>query len=223
MYEEDDMLMLSGIQHFMFCPRQWALIHMDQQWADNRLTIEGQLLHSRVDNPFTRQKNGDVITLRSVTIASKQLGLYGLTDVIELKPTSDANNGIIHPQYTGYWIPYPIEYKRGHKKPDERDEVQVAAQAICLEEMYGVRIPEGYIFYGETRHRVTICINEKLRILVQDLAKEMHTTYESGKLPKAVYKTYCKSCSLYDICMPKLSTNCSVSNYLTRNLYEETS
>lgn len=138
MYTDDEMLMLSGIQHYMFCPRQWALIHIEQQWAENRLTAEGNILHENVDNPFYRQKNGDVITLRSVPVASKTLGLYGITDAVELMPADSSADTITHPKYPGLWKPYPVEYKRGHSKPDERDEVQLAAQAMCLEEMYGI-------------------------------------------------------------------------------------
>lgn len=117
------MLMLSGIQHYVFCPRQWALIHIEQVWADNRLTVEGQLLHERADNPFYRQKNGACVSLRSVAISSRQLGLYGFTDVVELQPSEVADNCIKHPSYPGYWKPYPVEYKHGHAKPDERDEM----------------------------------------------------------------------------------------------------
>lgn len=111
MYTEDEMLMLSGIQHFMFCPRQWALIHIEQQWAENKLTTEGQILHKNVDNPFYRQKNGDVITLRSLHIASKELGLYGVTDAVELVPADSSEDAITHNRYKGYWKPYPVEYK----------------------------------------------------------------------------------------------------------------
>ncbi len=121
--------MLSGIQHFMFCPRQWALIHIEQQWAENKLTTEGSILHSNVDNPFYRQKNGDVITLRSLHIASRELGLYGVTDAVELIPSDSREDSITHNKYKGFWKPYPIEYKRGHSKPDERDEVQLAVSS----------------------------------------------------------------------------------------------
>ena len=114
MYTEDEMLMLSGIQHFMFCPRQWALIHIEQQWAENKLTTEGQILHKNVDNPFYRQKNGDVITLRSLHIASKELGLYGITDAVELVPTDSAEDAITHNRYEGYWKPYPVDIGRAH-------------------------------------------------------------------------------------------------------------
>jgi len=220
-YAEDDMLMLSGIQHFMFCPRQWALIHVEQQWDENRLTVEGQLLHTNVDNPFYRQKNGDVITLRSVTIASKELGLYGLTDAIELKPTVNADNAIKHPSYPGFWLPYPVEYKRGHSKPDERDEVQLTAQVICLEEMYHIHIPEAALFYGETRRREAITISESLRELTKRLTSEMHRIYQGGVTPKATMKAHCKNCSLFNLCLPQLSQRSSASNYLKRNFYEE--
>ena len=114
MYSEDDMLMLSGIQHYRFCPRQWALIHLEQQWDDNRLTIEGQLLHKHVDDSFYRQKCGNHITLRSVNIASRELGLYGISDAIELLPSDDVTDTIQHPKYPGHWIPVPVEYKHGN-------------------------------------------------------------------------------------------------------------
>lgn len=116
MYSEDDMLMLSGIQHFRFCPRQWALIHIEQQWDDNRLTIEGQILHKHVDDPFYRQKCGDQITLRAVNIASRELGLYGISDAIELLPSPSLEDTILHPKYPGRWRPVAVEYKHGRPK-----------------------------------------------------------------------------------------------------------
>ena len=111
MYSEDDMLMLSGIQHFRFCPRQWALIHIEQQWDDNRLTIEGQILHKHVDDPFYRQKCGDQITLRAVNIASRELGLYGISDAIELLPSPSLEDTILHPKYPGRWRPVAVGYR----------------------------------------------------------------------------------------------------------------
>lgn len=222
MYDDDQMLMLSGIQHYMFCPRQWALIHIEQQWGENRLTAEGQLLHQNVDNPAYRQKNGDVITLRAVHIASPTLGLYGITDAIELFPSEDPVDAITHPRYPGYWKPYPIEYKRGHRKPDERDEVQLAAQVICLEEMYGIHIPEAALFYHETRHREIVRMDEHLRQLTYELSEAMHRTFESGGTPKAEERRVCKSCSLMDICMPELAKKISVASYLNKMLDEET-
>lgn len=166
--------MLSGIQHFMFCPRQWALIHIEQQWAENKLTTEGSILHSNVDNPFYRQKNGDVITLRSLHIASRELGLYGVTDAVELIPSDSREDSITHNKYKGFWKPYPIEYKRGHSKPDERDEVQLAAQVLCLEEMYGIHIPRGALYYDEVKRRETVEMSDVLRTTTMRCAKEMH-------------------------------------------------
>ena len=223
MYTEEDMLMLSGIQHYMFCPRQWGLIHLSQEWEDNRLTAEGQLLHENVDNPFYRQKNGDVITLRSVHIASYKLGLYGIADAIELLPANSSENAITHNKYPGFWHLYPIEYKRGNHKPDERDEVQLAAQVICLEEMYGINIEYGAFFYGEIRRREEIHIDEKLRALTFECANKMHNAWNRFYLPKANKKTQCKKCSLVNICLPELEQRPKVSDYLKRNLYEETS
>ena len=221
MHTEDEMLMLSGIQHFMFCPRQWALIHIEQQWAENKLTTEGQILHRNVDNPFYRQKNGDVITLRSLHIASKQLGLYGITDAVELIPADSSENTITHNRYKGYWKPYPIEYKRGRQKPDERDEVQLTAQAMCLEEMYGIRIPSGAIYYDEVKHRETNLFSDSLRGTTIQCAKQMHEVFHSGTLPRATKQQHCKNCSLVDICMPEIS-NCTLARtYLIKNLYED--
>ena len=215
------MLMLSGIQHYMFCPRQWALIHIEQQWADNRLTIEGQLLHKNVDNPFYRQKNGDTITLRSLHIASKRLGLYGITDAVELIPSDSPEDSITHNRYPGYWKPYPVEYKRGHSKPDERDEVQLAAQAMCLEEMYGINIPYGALYYDEVKHRETIAISDGLRRTTQQCAKQMHDIFKSGIMPKPVKASHCRNCSLKDICIPEMSDCTQVKTYLNNNLYED--
>lgn len=221
MYGDDQMLMLSGIQHYMYCPRQWALIHIEQQWNDNRLTAEGHILHKNVDNPAYRQKNGDTITLRSVHIASHALGLYGISDAIELLPSVSATDAITHPRYPGYWKPHPIEYKRGHRKPDERDDVQLCAQVICLEEMYNIHIPEAALFYNETRHREVVEMNESLRQLTKELSEAMHQTFESGITPKAEDRRECRSCSLIDICAPELTKRTTVSYYLNKMLDEE--
>lgn len=222
MYAEDDMLMLSGIQHFAFCPRQWALIHIEQQWSDNRHTVEGSILHSHVDDPFYRRKMNDVVVLRRVSIASKELGLYGFTDIIELHPSDSDENTILHPQYPGRWLPYPIEYKHGKVKPDERDEVQLAAQVICLEEMYGIRINYAAFYYAETNNREVICITDELRGKTIAYAYQMHNIFATGIVPKAEKKTHCKNCSMVDICLPGISEKASVTTYLKHNLYAET-
>ncbi|WP_279149257.1 CRISPR-associated protein Cas4 [Segatella bryantii] len=221
MYSEDDMLMLSGIQHFRFCPRQWALIHMEQQWEENRLTTEGNILHKHVDDPFYRQKCKENICLRSVNVASRKLGLYGVTDVVELHPTLEENNSILHPGYPGRWILYPIEYKHGRPKKNQIDEVQLAAQAMCLEEIYGVPVMKGALYYEQTKRRVEVCFTEQLRDIVQDCALQMHNTYLSARIPQASYQQFCDKCSLINICMPLKPKDMSASYYLKKSLYEE--
>lgn len=219
MYSEDDMLMLSGIQHYRFCPRQWALIHIDQQWQENRLTLEGEIMHKHVDDPFYRQKCGDYISLRAVNIASRELGLYGISDVIELQPSLSEENTISHPAYPGRWIPIPVEYKHGRPKRNEVDEVQLVAQAMCIEEMYGIRVPYGAFFYGEIRHRVEVEMTDRLREIVRQCAQDMHNLYAESVLPKTNYGKHCDKCSLKDICMPETDGQMTVNDYLCKNLY----
>ena len=190
-YAEDDMLMLSGIQHFAFCPRQWALIHIEQLWSDNLLTTEGHIMHQHVDDPFYRQKMGEHICLRSVSLASKELGLYGISDLVELHPTDTSVNAITHPSYPGYWIPYPVEYKHGKPKHDDIDIVQLTAQAMCLEEQYCINIHQGAIFYGETRRRVEVDFTDELRSVVRTYCAAMHETFSKNLVPSAKLHQYC--------------------------------
>ena len=222
MYDDDQMLMLSGIQHYRFCPRQWALIHIEQLWDDNRLTMEGILMHKHVDDPFYRQKCGEYIALRAVNVASHELGLYGVTDVVELHPSDDAANSIKHPKYPGLWQPYPVEYKHGKPKRNEIDEVQLAAQVMCLEEQYGIRIPYGAFFYGEIRHRVEVEITDELRQIVRECSNEMHRIFCAGQLPPILQGKNCFKCSLKDKCLPQIADCTRVSYYLNKYLYEET-
>lgn len=220
MYGPEDYLILSGIQHFVFCNRQWALIHIGQQWADNRLTAEGELMHGNVDNPAYRQKNGSIITLRRVSVASSRLGLYGLTDAVELQPAQSAENAITHQSYPGWWYPHPIEYKHGTPKPDLRDKVQVAAQAMCLEEMHNIVIHEGSLYYGESHGRITFEIDNELRLFTAECAADMHRIFDTGIIPQALYKPHCRNCSLLDECMPKTPTTAdAIQTYLTDILY----
>lgn len=225
MYSDDDLLMLSGIQHFAFCERQWALIHIEQQWAENMRTVEGNHMHERVDDPFASEVRGNVITLRSVSLVSYRLGLYGVADVVEFI-RSEKGEAIEMEGYPGKWQPIPVEYKRGKPKPDERDEVQLCAQAICLEEMYKemsdfkLEISKGYLFYGETRHRQEVIFDQGLRNKVESYAQRMHELFETGATPLAIYKTHCKACSLIEICNPKaFSSPRKVNDYL-KNVLE---
>lgn len=216
MYTDDEMLMLSGIQHFAFCPRQWALIHIEQLWADNRLTVEGNIMHSTVDDPFYIRKTNDIITLRSVGLVSKELGLYGISDVIEFYNVELNDNSIKLPEYSGYWEPHPVEYKRGKEKNNHIDEVQLAAQIICLEEMYNIKIEYGWLYYGETRRRKKIDMSSELREVTKNFVKQMHLLFKVGQTPKASYTNHCDKCSLIDICIPKISKKQTVSSYLKK-------
>lgn len=220
MYSDDDLLMLSGIQHFAFCERQWALIHVEQQWAENVKTTEGNHLHERVDDPLESDKRGKVITYRAFPLISRQLGLTGRADVVELIKAD--TEGVLIDGYEGKWLLHPVEYKRGKQKPDDRDTVQVCAQAICLEEMFNTSIKSGSLFYGETRRRVIVDLKNELRHRVFSMSKRMHELFEGGITPLPVFKPHCKSCSLMDICLPqRLSGRLKASDYLRNELEKE--
>lgn len=219
MYTEDDLLMLSGIQHFAFCQRQWALIHIEQQWRDNSLTLEGDWMHRNVDDPYAMERNKDTVLLRSVAVVSYRLGLYGIADLIELHPALTKEGAVTIPKYNGYWTPYPVEYKHGKPKQDETDEVQLCAQAMCLEEMYDISIPTGAFYYGQTRHRLEVAFTDALRQRVQEYALQMHQLYESGTTPKADYHSKCRSCSLNNQCFIAHRT-CNTKQYLDQLLQE---
>lgn len=171
---EDEYLMLSGIQHFQFCKRQWALIHVEQQWEENVLTIEGQYLHRKTDNPFTRDKRGNKLIVRAMPIKSRELGLTGICDVVEFVRDE---NGVELEGEEGKYIAFPIEYKRGKPKKDDADILQLTAQAMCLEEMLLLEIDRGYLFYHEIKRRLEIPITDKLKDKVRSIAKEMHDYY----------------------------------------------
>lgn len=200
-YSSEDLLPLSGIQHFVFCRRQWALMYVERQWQDNLLTVEGKLLHTRVDDPyFTEVRNGVIIT-RSMPVASYRLGLSGICDVVEFTPSAEGVN--LHGR-TGSYLPAAVEYKRGKEKAGPCDEAQLCAQTLCLEEMLSVHIPRGYFYYGEIRHRIEVEIGSELRSLVVDMAAEMHAYFERGYTPQVKPSKACKSCSLEDVCVPAL-------------------
>ena len=206
------MLMLSGIQHYVFCPRQWALIHIEQQWAENRLTAEGHSLHVRVDVPTRRVLNNNKLTLRSVHVASRRLGLYGVCDALELIPCEGERNYIEHEKYAGRYIPHPVEYKRGRSKSTECDIAQLVAQVMCLEEMHGIEISHASLFYWEVRRREEVEITDELRVRTEMYAQGMHKLYSLRKTPEAHFASRCKRCSLYDICLPEKRG--SVEGYL---------
>jgi len=215
-YQADDLLPLSGIQHFCFCRRQWALIHIERQWHENVLTVEGKLLHNRVDNPFFTEARQGVIITRSTPVASYRLGLNGVCDVVEFTQSSD---GVNLQGRQGVFQPAPVEYKRGKPKKNQCDEVQLCAQALCLEEMLSVQIPLGYLYYGEIRHRVEVELTDELRQLVSKFSREMHAYFERGYTPKVKPSKACKSCSLEDICMPGLQEiGMAASKYIQQQI-----
>ncbi|MBI2758772.1 MAG: CRISPR-associated protein Cas4 [Chloroflexi bacterium] len=207
-YTPDELLPLSGIQHFLFCRRQWALIHIEQQWKENALTAEGRIMHKRVDDPFFTETRNGVITARSVPVASYRLGLSGVCDVVEFipspQPSPKMGERVKLPGRDGLYLPAPIEYKRGKEKHDHSDETQLCAQALCLEEMLSVAIPKGYLYYGETRHRVEIELTVELRTLVKEMTEEMHNYFSRGYTPRVKPFKGCRSCSLADMCLPVL-------------------
>jgi len=207
MYSEDDLIQLSALQHLVFCERQCALIHIEQLWTENLFTAEGRIMHNKVDTANCESR-GNVRIEYSVPIRSLRLGLIGKADVVEFHRKDD-----------GMWMPFPVEYKRGKPKIDDCDKVQLCAQAICLEEMLNVEIKAGAIFYGRTRRREDVVFDEKLRLETEDAAKKVHALIESGMTPKADYSKKCKKCSLYEQCMPKISSK--VSNYLMKAVEAE--
>lgn len=221
-YNDEQMLQLSGIQHYVFCPRQWALIHIEQAWADNILTADGIIKHQNVDDPYRRQRNASgALTLRGIRLVSHRLGLSGIADAVEVHPNADAPKAKKSLLGSMQYDIIPVEYKRGHRKTSDCDRIQVAAQAMILEEMLGIAINAGAIFYWEERHREVFDITDSLRKSVLDISNVMHNLSEQGITPPAVYGKHCKACSLFDICEPSLATK-SVHKYLATELYEET-
>lgn len=212
-YKEDDFLQLSGLQHFAFCRRQWALIHVENQWQENLRTVEGDLFHARAHDEQQREKRGDTLILRGLPVFSSTLGLSGKCDVTEFHKDP---GGISLQGEEGLWIPYPVEYKRGAPKAGEEDKLQLCAQAMCLEEMLCCAVPEGALFYGETRRRLVVDFTPELRERVQALAEEMHQYFQRGYTPKVKPGKSCNACSLKELCLPKLMKKTSVKAYLHR-------
>lgn len=210
-YPEEDFLLLSGLQHFKFCRRQWALIHVEQQWAENFRTVDGALMHSKAHEKGSTERRGDLLIVRSLPVFSASLGVSGECDVVEFHETT---NGITLKGQSGLWQPYPVEYKRGKHSQRTGDALQLCGQAMCLEEMLCCAIPEGALYYGETRRRLRISFTEELRQEVRDALKEMHELYRRGYTPKVKPTKACGACSLKELCLPKLMGRSSVAKYL---------
>lgn len=217
MYDEDDFLQLSGIQHFAFCRRQWALAYIELQWQENVRTVEGHLLHENAHDSALKEKRGDLIIVRGMPVHSREIGISGECDVVEFHKSED---GVPVSGREGKYRAVPVEYKRGKPKANDVDALQVAAQALCLEEMLCCDIPCGYIYYGESRRREKIEFTDELRKKVKDMFAEMHKFYDQRYTPKVKRTKSCNACSLKDICIPALNKEISVKNYIDRKMKE---
>jgi CRISPR-associated exonuclease Cas4 len=227
MFSEDDLLPLSALQHLLFCERQCALIHVEQLWAENRLTLEGRHLHQKAHDGPDETRDG-VRIVRGLRLRSLRLGLSGQADVVEFHADGGAVDGpstsppsAEPPASVPPGRPFPVEYKRGRPKPNETDIVQLVAQAMCLEEMLRRPIPAGAIFYGRTRRRMPVEFTPELRAKVEQTAARLHELIDAGVTPKAVREPKCETCSLLHLCMPDaVSPSRSAEAYMLRSLRE---
>lgn len=215
--DEMDYLMLSGIQHFQFCKRQWALIHIEQQWEENVRTVEGQYLHRNANDPFTREKRGNRLIVRAMPVKSNELGITGICDVVEF--VADKNGIEIEGEH-GKFNVFPVEYKRGKPKKNNSDILQLTAQAMCLEEMLLCEINKGFMFYNEIKHRVEVPITDIEKDKVRSIVSEMHQYYKRRHTPNVKSGSFCYNCSLHNVCMPEIMNKRSVKSYIDRKISE---
>jgi len=218
MYAEDELLPISALQHLSFCERQWALIHLEQVWSENLFTAEGRNLHEKTHEADSENRPGLRI-VRGLRLRCLRLGLVGQADVVEFHK---AEAGIPLDGAAGLWRPFPVEYKRGKAKPDNCDRVQLCAQAMCLEEMLGTEIRDGALFYGQPRRREAVELTSALRGETESLAARLHELHAAGRTPKARYGPKCESCSLLEICLPKITgIDKDIAHYLAKALEKE--
>jgi CRISPR-associated exonuclease Cas4 len=208
MYSEEDFIQLSALQHYSYCPRQCALIHMDMAWEENVFTAEGRLLHARADSGKVEFR-GDVKTVTGLRVRSLRHGVSGTADVVEF-----------HRQ-DGCWLPFPVEYKRGRPKTHDSDRAQLCMQAICLEEMLSVSIPCGALFYGAIRRREEVEFSEDLRGKTAALAFAVHALLHQSILPPPADDERCPACSLLDLCLPGLKARGGRALHYLDGLREE--
>lgn len=199
---EEDFHPISALQHMAFCPRQAGLIHLEQVWAENKRTAEGKTLHERVDEGYREYRKG-LRQISGIRVQSLALGIQGRLDVLELERDDGSVSSVSFLGLDGGWKLRPVEFKRGEPKDDDWDEIQLCAQALCLEEMADVSISEGAIFYGEIRRRVDVQIDEALRHRTREVIREFDAMMSSRILPHPVWKKACRACSLLEICQPK--------------------
>lgn len=217
-YSEDDLLPISGLPQLVFCERRCALMHVEGVWNENRFTALGRIMHEQVHEGSTELRDGILIT-RSLLLRSLRLGLSGIADVVEFHPVEQG--GVSLPGRSGLWQPFPVEYKRGKPKWDHSDEVQLCAQAICLEEMLHLSVTAGALYYGEPRRRTPVYIGPELRAETEQLAAQFHELIRQGVTPKAVRESRCRHCSLLDLCLPTpRKTARSASRYLRQMITE---
>ncbi len=218
-YNPDELLLLSGIQHFMFCRRQWALIHVEKLWKEDARTLEGAQLHQKTDDPFERETKHGMIISRALPVISYEIGLQGICDVVEFMPDPAGVQLVGH---KGSFLAAPVEYKHGKVKESLADQLQLCAQAMCLEEMLSVNIPLGYLFYWSSRQRIAVDLEQSLRTKVIDLSKEMHQYFARGYTPKVRKEKFCRSCSMIDLCCPDMqSRSRRVDEYISKILAED--
>lgn len=216
MFTEDELLPLSALQHLLFCERQCALIHIEQAWAENRFTAEGRIMHERVDEAG-RESRGRVRTANGLPLRSLRLGLSGKADAVEFHREGDGGSDA-----ASVWRPFPVEYKRGKPKQNDCDLVQLCAQALCLEEMLEVAVPEGALYYGKPRRRLAVVFAELLREKTREAARRLHELINSGHTPQARYEKKCESCSMLSVCMPKVTgAHRSVRRYMAQALAQD--
>jgi CRISPR-associated exonuclease Cas4 len=220
MFDEDDLVPLSALQHLLFCERQCALIHLEGQWAENRLTALGEHLHEKAHRDGETESRGDLRIARGVRLRSLRLGLAGKADVVEFHridaqgpagtqpdgalagASPGPGQGVPLPGVPGLWRPFPVEYKRGRPKRNHCDEVQLCGQALCLEEMLGVAVPAGALFYGATRRRFDVTFDPLLRAETEQAARQLHELLAAGITPRAAREPKCDHCSLLGLCLP---------------------
>jgi len=217
-YREEDFLMLSGIQHFAFCRRQWALIHIEHQWGENVHTVEGDLFHRKAHDSYQAEKRKDIIVSRGMPIHSRTMGVSGICDIVEFHKKEE---GVSLYGHRGLFEIYPIEYKKGKPKITDIDILQLAAQAMCLEEMLSAEIKEGALFYGEVRRREKVVFTDELKDKVRAMFREMHNLYIKKYTPKVKWSKSCSACSLSNICIPRLGKVSSAKSYIERAILEE--
>jgi len=216
MFEEEDLLPISALSHLLYCERRAALIYVEGLWNENLYTTEGHHLHDRAHDSGTEVR-GYVRIARGLPLRSLRLGLSGKADVVEFHLVLDDIEGTKLEDIPGLWGPFPVEYKRGRLRNEREYEVQLCAQALCLEEMLNVHIPVGALYYGKTARRLDVAFDDSLRRETEDAAKRLHVLCRKGETPRARYEKKCDKCSMRDLCMPKTTgVKRNVKRYLNR-------